>query len=324
MPQLLKKEPNLVETPSASYEKEKPSFSLTNLLDKRIAYILIAPTILAILLVNIYPLFETVRLSFTNRLFSRPEEATQYVGLTNYFNVLSDSTMWDSLKISLLFSVLTVSVSYVIGLGIAVLLNQNLPGKAILRSIFIIPWAMPAFVVALIWSWMMNDQFGIFASFLRSFGVTKPPIWLGSDLALLSLIIVVIWKHFPFMFIILLAGLQSLPEELYEAAEIDGARNIDKFWHITLPLLKPVSFMAILLASIQTFNMFTIPWILTKGGPGQATNLLPIYAYREGFVGGNFGVASTMAVIIFLFIMIIGSIYLWQYLRGSDDLERGH
>src|SRR5205814_2161669 len=130
----------------------------------------------------------------------------------------------------------TVGLSYIFGFGVALLLNQNLPGKAFLRSIFIIPWAMPAFVVALIWSWMMNDQFGIFASFLRSFGVTKPPIWLGADLALLSLIVVMIWKHFPFMFIILLAGLQALPAELFEAAEVDGAKAFDKFWHITFPL----------------------------------------------------------------------------------------
>jgi ABC-type sugar transport system permease subunit len=324
MPQLLKKEPNLTEPSTAGPQVEKSAFSLTTLLDKRIAYILIAPTLLAILLVNIYPLYETFRLSFTNRLFSRSDADTRYVGLTNYSNVLSDPTLWESFKISLLFTICTVGISYFIGLGIALLLNQNLPGNGILRSIFIIPWAMPAFVTALIWSWMMNDQFGIFASFLKGFGVTKPPIWLGADLALLALIVVVIWKHFPFMFIILLAGLQAIPTELYEAAEVDGARGFDKFWHITFPLLKPVSFMAILLSTIQTFNMFTIPWILTKGGPGEATNLLPIYAYRKGFVGGDFGVASTLAVIIFVFIMVIGSLYLWQYLRGSDDLERGH
>lgn len=299
-------------------EADKPRFSLGAFVERHIAYFLIAPTIFGIAIVNVYPLLDTVWLSFTNRLLSRPEDETKFIGLDNYTSILSSPGVWNAFYVSLVFTVASVFFSFVIGFALALLLNRPLPGRGILRSIFIIPWAVPAFVAALTWSWMFNDQFGIFASLLKDMGVAKPPIWLGADLALFSLTVVMIWKSFPFQLIVLLAGLQAIPADLYEAAEVDGAIAHQKFRFITLPLIKPVAMISVLLASINAFNFFTIPWILTRGGPGETTAVLPIYTYTVGFVGGDFGFAATMAVIMFIFILIIGSIYLWQYLREVD------
>jgi ABC-type sugar transport system permease subunit len=297
---------------------EKSRFSPGSFVERHIAYFLIAPTILGIAVVNIYPLLDTVRLSFTNRLLSRPEDETKFIGLDNYSNILTNPGVWNAFKVSLIFTGVSVFVSFVIGFGLALLLNRPLPGRGILRSIFIIPWAVPAFVAALTWSWMFNEQFGIFASLLKGFGVSRPPIWLGADLALFSLTVVMIWKSFPFQLIVLMAGLQAIPGDLYEAAEVDGAVSYQKFRFITMPLIKPVAMISVLLAAINAFNFFTIPWILTRGGPGETTAVLPIYTYTIGFVGGDFGFAATMAVIMFIFILLAGSLYLWQYLREVD------
>lgn len=286
--------------------------------ERHIAYFLILPTLLGIAIVNVYPLLDTVRLSFTDRLLSRPEENTRFVGLENYSRILTNADAWNALKVSLIFTLTSVGLSFVIGLILALLLNQPLPGRAILRSIFIIPWAVPAFVAALTWSWMFNDQFGIITALLKNVGITRPPIWLGADLALFSLIAVMVWKSFPFQLVILLAGLQSIPGELYEAAKVDGAVAHQRFRFLTLPLLKPVAMISVLLAAINAFNYFTIPWILTRGGPSGSTNVLPIYTYTVGFVGGDFGFAATMAVIMFVLILVAGSLYLWQYLREVD------
>lgn len=292
--------------------------AIGNFVERYIAYFLIAPTILGITIVNIYPLLDTVRLSFTDRLLQRPEEATRFIGLDNYVRILGNADVWNAFKVSLIFTVASVGFSFLIGLGLALLLNLPLPGRGVMRSIFIIPWAVPAFVAALTWSWMFNDQFGIITSLLKDLGITKPPIWLGGDLALFSLIVVMIWKSFPFQIVVLLAGLQSIPGDIYEAAIVDGAIAYQRFWHITLPLIKPVAMISVLLAAINAFNFFTIPWILTRGGPAGATSVLPIYTYTVGFVGGDFGFAATMAVIMFLFILAAGSLYLWQYLREVD------
>lgn len=293
--------------------------AIGNFVERHIAYFLIAPTILGIAIVNVYPLLDTVRLSFTDRLLSRPEENTRFVGLENYTRILGDANVWTAFQVSLVFTISSVGFSFFIGLLLALLLNQPLPGRAVLRSLFIIPWAVPAFVAALTWSWMFNDQFGIISSMLKGIGIAKPPIWLGADLALVSLIVVMVWKSFPFQLVVLMAGLQSIPNELYEAATVDGAVARQRLLYITMPLLKPVAMISVLLASINAFNFFTIPWILTRGGPAGATSVLPIYTYTVGFVGGDFGFAATMAVIMFLFILAAGSLYLWQYLREVDS-----
>ncbi len=285
---------------------------LGGLVERRIAYVLILPTVLALLIVDVYPLLYNVWISFEERKIA--VATPLFVGLRNYQRILADPEVWHAIRVSLIFTVGSVVLSFVIGFALALALNRAWPGRGVMRSVFIVPWAMPAFVAALVWAWMFNDQFGILAGLWRAAGL-RPPIWLGRDLALVSLIGVMVWKSFPFQLVVLLAGLQAIPREQYEAAAVDGANMLQRFWHVTLPLIRPVALVSVLLAAVNAFHYFTIPWLLTRGGPANATNVIPIATYNIAFIAGDFGYAAAAAVLLFLFILGLGGIYLWFYLR---------
>ncbi len=281
--------------------------------ERRIAYVLILPTLLGIAILTLYPLANAFVISFQdNRLRSRE---SPFIGFDNYRAIVSDPEVWNSIRLTLIFTVTSVVGSFLIGLALALLLNRPLWGRRYIRSLFIIPWAIPAFVAALTWSWMFNDQFGILTAVLKSWGVARPPIWLDKEHALWSLIGVMIWKSFPFQLVVLLAGLQTIPGDLYEAAAVDGANARQRFRAITLPLLQPVAMVSILLAAINAFHYFPIPWILTRGGPSNATNVISIETYSQAFGAGNFGRGAAAAIVMFLFILAMSAVYIWAYLR---------
>ncbi len=286
-------------------------------LERRIAYVLIAPTVIGIALVNIYPLGYAVFISFQEKKLSTRNQ--RFVGFENYQRLLADPEILNSLRLSLIFVVCSVVFSFLIGLLLALLLNRSLPGRAVIRSLFIVPWAIPAFVAALTWSWMYNDQFGIVNALLKTGGVARPPIWLGREYALASLIGVMVWKSFPFQLVVLLAGLQAIPGELYEAASVDGASAWRRFWGITIPLLRPIAGVSVLLASINAFHYFSIPWVLTRGGPSNATNVIPIATYNIAFATGDLGYGSAAAILMFLVILAASTVYLWSYLKSERE-----
>ena len=288
------------------------------LFEKRIAYVLIFPTMLGILLVNVYPLIYTIVVSFQRYKITSP--VGTWIGLANYTQILASSTVLSSVAISIEYTVGSVGLAFVVGFALALLLNRGFPMRGLIRSFFIIPWAVPAFVAALTWAWMYNDQFGIFSGMLRSIGI-NPPVWLDQSHALLGLIVLGVWKNFPFHLIILLAGLQSISTDLYEAASVDGAGVPERFRHITIPLIRPMAMIAILLGAIGSFQDFTMPWILTQGGPADATNVIPIATYQIGFVAGDFGYAAAAAVLMFLFILVTSALYVYAYVRGVEELE---
>lgn len=250
---------------------------LNTAIDRRVAYLLILPTLLGVLVVNLYPLGYAVLISLQHNTLSTAQP--RFIGLENYRRIVSDPEVWSAIRISIVFTASSVVLSFGIGLLLAVLLNRPLLARPLIRSLFIIPWAVPAFVAALIWSWMFNDQFGIISALLRQAGLHHVPIWLDREHALGSLIAVMVWKSFPFQMVVLLAGLQSIPADLYEAAAVDGAGSWQRFRRITLPLLRPVAFISLLLAAINAFHYFPIPWLLTQGGPSNATNVIPIATY---------------------------------------------
>lgn len=281
--------------------------------ERRIAYVLILPTLLGIAIITLYPLVYAFIISFQdNRLRSRE---SPFIGFDNYRVIAADPEVWNSIWITLIFMFVSVVGSFAIGLVLALLLNRPLWGRRYIRSLFIIPWAIPAFVAALTWSWMFNDQFGILTAVSKDLGFSRPPIWLDKDHALWSLIGVMTWKSFPFQLVVLLAGLQSIPSDLYEAASVDGANALQRFQAITLPLLQPVAMVSILLAAINAFHYFPIPWILTRGGPSNATNVISIQTYSQAFGAGNFGRGAAAAILMFLFILAMSAAYIWAYLR---------
>ncbi|MFN8523894.1 MAG: sugar ABC transporter permease [Chloroflexota bacterium] len=289
----------------------------TLVLERKVAYILILPTMLGILVVDLYPLLFNLWISFQERKISSLEP--RWIGLANYARIVADPEVWNAIRVSLIFTSCSVLFSFLIGFGLALLLNRQFPGRGAVRSIFIVPWAVPAFVAALVWSWMFNDQFGIISALMRTAG-WRAPVWLGRDWALWSLIAVMVWKSFPFQLVVLLAGLQAIPREQYEAAEVDGANIFQRFFAITVPLIRPVAMIGILLAAVNAFHYFTIPWILTRGGPANATNVIPIATYSIAFVAGDFGYAAAAAVLLFIFILLMSSAYLWSYIREVNDL----
>jgi ABC-type sugar transport system permease subunit len=286
------------------------------LLERHIAYVLILPTVIGILLVDFYPLLYNLWISFQERKIS--SAVAPFVGLRNYQRIIADPEVWNAIRVSLIFTFGSVLFSFLIGFGLALLLNRQFRGRGAVRSIFIVPWAMPAFVAALVWAWMFNDQFGILSALFRNLGL-RAPVWLGRDWALWSLIAVMVWKSFPFQLVVLLAGLQAIPREQYEAAAVDGATPVQRFWNITVPLIRPVAMVGILLAAINAFHYFTIPWILTRGGPANATNVIPIATYNIAFIAGDFGYAAAAAVLMFIFILLMSGLYIWQYVREVQE-----
>ncbi|HYM71137.1 MAG TPA: sugar ABC transporter permease [bacterium] len=286
--------------------------------DRNAPYILIAPTLLGVLVVDVYPLIFNAAISLQERKISTAHP--MFVGLRNYAATLRDPEMLHSLWVSVVFTVVSVAASYVIGLALALLLSRPMWGRGVLRSIFIVPWAMPAFVAALVWGWMYNDQFGILSALAKDVGIRHPPVLLSAQYALASLTAVMIWKSFPFQFVVLLAGLSAIDPEIAHAAEVDGATPWQRFWLVTFPLLRPVSMVAVLLAAINAFQYFPIPWILTQGGPANATNVVPIAVYNTAFLAGDFGAAAAVATLMFLFILVMGAVYVLQYIREVQSI----
>jgi len=255
-----------------------------------------------------YPLGYGFWLSLTNmslRTFKNPG----FVGLQNYIRVFQDPEVLATFIRTIIWTFVNVFFHVTIGLFLAILLNRKLPGKSILRVFLIIPWAMPQYIAALTWKGMFNQNFGAINLMLGWFGIQNLP-WLSDPkLTFYAAIITNIWLGFPFMMMITLGGLQSIPAELYEAADIDGASPWSKFKDITLPLLKPTLTPAIILGTIWTFNMLNIIIILAGGYGNKETQILVTDVYRLAFNFYRYGFAAAYSVLIFLFLLVFSVIY---------------
>ncbi len=278
-------------------------------LDRSAHHVLLAPTLLAIGAITLYPLIYGLVASFRGVSLSDPDAG--FVGFRNYTEILSDPETWHSIWLTIIFTAVSVAFSFALGLAGALALNLDFRFRGIVRSLFIIPWAVPAFVAALTWGWIYNDQFGILSALFSKVGLHAPQ-WLGSEHAMQSLIIVMVWKSFPFQLVMLLAGLQSIPPELYEAARVDGASVVKQFSHITLPLLMPISLVALFMAVVNAFQYFPIPWILTAGGPSNATNVIAISSYNLAFNAGEIGLGAAVAGVMCA-VTTLGAIWYVRY-----------
>jgi arabinogalactan oligomer / maltooligosaccharide transport system permease protein len=274
----------------------------------------IGPAILAILLVNVYPILYNFYMSLTDRNGPRrfPEGQYQIVGLDNYIRLLTQSDFYIVFGKTILYAFICVFFFFVVGLGLALVVNHPaIKGKYFWRTMLILPWAVPTWITAMIWRFLFNGQFGPINQILRLAGLPAPN-WLGDPIwAFVAITIVNIWMSFPFFMLILLGGLQSIPTDIYEAAEMDGASFWQVLFSITLPLLRPVALPAIILSLITTFQMFNTVWIMTQGGPRTrpgapgATELLLIWAYNQGFAGQGqrFALVSAFAIVVFIFLL---------------------
>jgi ABC-type sugar transport system permease subunit len=256
----------------------------------------------------IYPLGYSFVMSFYRWDLSAPSQS--FIGLSNYRDMLTNLGFQQSLRVQLIFSVITITVEVVAGIGVAVLVNGRLHGLRLARTLLLVPPMIAPAVVGLNFRWLFNGQYGLVNAALRFLGLPEAP-WLSDPYwALASVMIADIWQNTPLLVLLFLAGLQSLPQDPIEAAKVDGASPWAIFRHITLPLMRPVIMIALMLRIIDTFRTFDVIWLMTQGGPGGATNLITVNAYLLAFQGGAFGHAAAVSYIaLFLSLLLLGLLY---------------
>lgn len=275
-------------------------------------YVLLSPAVLATVIIVFYPMVQALITSLYNNILWKPR-AVRFIGLDNYIAIWNDPVFWSSLGRTAIWIGLTVPLQLLLGLVTALLLNQTFRWRGLARSLILIPWALPSVVIGLMWSWIYNPQVGLLNDLMLRLGLLQSAMpWLANpDTSLYAIIVALVWQGFPFFAIMILAGLQTIPHSLYEAADIDGASDMQQFWHITLPALKSVLVTAVMLRIIWVANSVDVIYVMTGGGPGYATHTLPLYALKRTYASMDFGYGSALAVSFSL--LLLGAIYL--YLR---------
>ena len=287
-----------------------------NLSDRRFGYILAAPSVLIVILIILFPIsFAIVSSFFDYTLINK--SFNNFIGIENYLNAIKNERLFNSIVVTFFFVILVVFFEFLLGFFIAILLNTIERFKSIYYFILLLPLLINPIVVGLIWRMFLHPQLGILNYLLSLLGI-EPVNWLGDpQMAFVTIIFVDIWHQVSFMIILLLAGLSAIPKEPYEAARSDGANIIDCFLHITLPYMRPVIIVTILIRLIFAIKTYDLIYIMTKGGPGDATDLISYYIYRSAFISLNLGEAAAMSSIL-LTIIVLLTLPLFRYMNRSD------
>ena len=274
----------------------RPGYTLS---DRAVGLLFIAPFVTAALFFMVYPIAEAVRMAFYSYNPLRPD-LSAFVGLANFEFIFRDPLFWDSFRQATVWTFLSIVFQTVFGVGIALLLHQALPGIAIFRGLLLFPYIVPTVVIALIWRWIFNPEIGVVNYALQSVGLIGEPIyWLSTpSMAMASTIMLNVWKYTPFVVICVLARLQTVPLELYDAAKVDGAGIVRRFLDVTLPQLKEVLIVVIVFRTIWTFNKFEEIYLLTKGGPGTSTFNLAVYSFEQSIANLRLGVGAATGVVM--------------------------
>ncbi|HRL11565.1 MAG TPA: sugar ABC transporter permease [Aggregatilineales bacterium] len=283
-------------------------------------YLLILPWLLGFVIFIAYPTLRSFELSLTHYQIGREP---LFIGLDNYTRLTQDRNFWQALKVTTIYVFGSVPGSTVIAIVIAMLLAQKVRGVNFWRTIYFLPSVVAPVAVAILWGFVFNPQYGLINTLLRYVGIEGPG-WITSEAWALPTVIFMSWWTVGGQIVIYLAGLKNIPQELYEVAEIDGAGPWAKFWNVTIPMLSPTIFFNVVLGFIGAFQIFEGPWVLTNGGPNDATLTYMIYLYRQAFQLGSLGYASALAWVLFMIIMIltviiIRSSALWVYYEAARD-----
>lgn len=282
-------------------------------------WFLVLPALIPILVLSVGPLLYGISLAFTDSQAGRTEP-TEWIGTLNFQDLVHDTLFWDSFRIGLLWALGVTVPQFVLALGLALLLNQNLRLRWLARALAIIPWAMPEVVVGIMWRLVYNPDAGILNETIRDLGLGDGRDWLsGLATALPAVVLVGIWAGMPQTTVALLAGLQNTPYELHEAAALDGAGAWRRFRTVTWPALRPVALAITALNFIWNFNSFALVYVLTGGGPGGRTRLPMLFAYEEAFRYGQFGYAAAMGCVMVAVISVMLALYLVGRLKGGDE-----
>jgi multiple sugar transport system permease protein len=272
------------------------------LLNRGLPFFMLAPAVVVLAALTLFPIGYVIYLSLTDLSANTPDGA--YIGLDNYRLIRSDPAFWDSLRVTGLFTGGAVMLEFLLGFGIALLLNRRLRGLGVVRTLMLLPMVMTPVIVGLTWRMLYSPTYGILDYLLSQLGLPQPS-WLDDGgLALWSVVTVDIWQWTPFMFLLLTAGLHSLPTEPYEAARVDGAGRLATFRHLTLPLMRNIIIIALIFRAIDAFDTFDIIWVLTNGGPGTATQTMTIYSYFQSFRWYNFSYGAALSVIMLLIVAV--------------------
>jgi multiple sugar transport system permease protein len=278
--------------------------------DRAFAWVMIAPVLIILGAVMIIPFIEILRMSFVKYdVFAGG--MTSFVGLENYKNMFSDPRFYNALWNTIKFTFITVTFQLLFGLGIAVVLNEKFKGRTVIRVAVLLPWALPTIINSLLFRWMFDSKFGLFNDILMRLGLVATPVdWLVSGVgASFAIYVTQIWKMSSYMGLIILAGLQSIPDNLYESARVDGASGWTQFIRITLPLIRPAVIVAVIFRTVIALQVFDVVYAMTKGGPGLATETMVYSIYMQTFRYTEFGYGSTLSVFLSLVIMFFGILY---------------
>jgi ABC-type sugar transport system permease subunit len=281
-----------------------------------VAAAFVAPAALVILLVVVVPLARAGWMSLFNIQLTNPG-VEPFVGLGNYITQLTSAGFWDSISKALFFTVVTTALELSLGTGLAMLMDQPMRFRWVLRSLVILPWALPTIVNALMWRWIDNATYGSLNALITQVGFLHDYVpWLSQETTAMWMVIIAdVWKMTPFCALLILAGLQGIDRELFEAARVDGAGTIAIFRRIVLPLLTPILLVVLVLRTMEAFKVFDLIWIMTGGGPASSTQTVAIYAYRTAYEGYDFGQGAALGYIIAIAIMLLAAVYIWLLRR---------
>lgn len=266
-----------------------------------------------------FPIVKAAYMSLYYNVLIRPREYA-FIGLGNYARLLRDDVFWLSLWNSLIWVFGSVSLQFLGGFAAALLLHQGFRGRALVRTVTLLPWIIPGIVVALVWEWLYQPNYGVINDLLVRSGLLRDRVaWLSDPiLAMPAVIATNVWRGVPFFAIMLLAGLQAIPDDIYEAARVDGAGVTQRFWHITLPLLRPIIVVATATRIIWTFNYADLIFVMTSGGPANATQITSTYTLLQAYSNLDFGYAATLSVVLLLIMLVFTVVYL-KVTRGVES-----
>lgn len=286
----------------------------------RTDYLYVLPALLVMGIVIAYPIYYTIELSFFKTPANLQMRDKIFVGVDNYATILSSASFREVTTNTLIWTFFSTLFAFLLGLAAALALHREFIGRGVMRAILLIPYVVSAVAASYVWKWLYHSDFGVIGALAVQLGLTDKPInFLDNTTSVLpSLIVVNVWKEFSFAMVMLMAGLQTVPEQLLRAAQVDGASPWQRFWHVTFPHLRGVSMVTVLLLMVANFNSFIIPWIMTGGGPAGASDIWITQIYNIAFGRQRYGVASAYAVILFIVMMVLGYFYVKALTRGDD------
>jgi ABC-type sugar transport system permease subunit len=286
--------------------------------ETRIAWILVAPALGAISLIAIFPLGWTLWESLHRHDLRMPWLGKPFIGLANYIEIARDGRFWSALGHTAFFTTATVVLEISIGLFLALAMNRVFRGRGAMRAAILVPWSIPTVVAALLWRFLFDSQSGPMSAIVARLTGERLVWFAQASTAWVPIILADVWKTTPFVALLLLAGLQNIPESLYESAAVDGARPPAQLWHITLPLLKPALLVALIFRTLDAFRVFDLIYVLTAGGPGTATEPIAVYTFNALFQNLRSGYASALSTVVFL--VTFGMALLYVRLLESKEL----